>query len=159
MNDIVKFHIKHGYYVKVEALPNLMGCSAIFPANVLYERDVIEKTYVLNIDPVSIDIYTLEWGKPIVSKNVLAYKTNIRLLVLQDLMLYAYSMGLSKDLIVIQDGKTLFELLALDNTKEELTLETELCKSFRKMLAGDIDATSNVEGYQQVLTCFEERGL
>jgi hypothetical protein len=87
-----------------------------------------------------------------------AVVTNIRLLVIQDIFLTANSLGMSKDLIVGDSDKTLFQMLEIPMTDEEKALETQLCVTFRELLAGNVVA-SDIEGYAQVLSCFENGGL
>jgi len=60
--------------------------------------------------------------------------------------------------MVEETEKNLFQMLALPQTQEEKDLETQLCVNFRELLAGSVVA-SDIEGYEQVLLCFENGGL
>lgn len=159
MDTVTRFHIDHGYIVKVEGLDSVPGCSAAFPANVFMNYPSVHKTYMIYTNPYVIELFVKPLDQPIISRVVEATISNIRLLVIQDIFLTAHKLGMSKELIVTESGKTLFQMLEIPMTEKEKKLETQLCVSFRKLLAGDVAILSDVEGYAQVLSCFENGGL
>lgn len=158
MDPITQFHIDHEYIVKVDPLITKPGCTAHFPENRFMQVPVIDRTYILYSDPYCIEIYTVRKSETIITDVVDAVVTNIRLLVIQDIFLAANTLGMSKDLIVSDSEKTLFGMLEIPMTDEEKALETQLCVTFRELLAGNV-VTSDIEGYAQVLSCFENGGL
>jgi hypothetical protein len=121
----------------------------------------IDRTYLLYPDPCVIEIYTVKHfpERELVLEDVIeAVVPNIRLLVIQDVFLTTNTMGMSKDLIVTDSGRTLFQMLEISMTEEEKALETQLCVTFRELLAGNV-TSSDIEGYAQILSCFENGGL
>lgn len=158
MDNITQFHIDHEYIVKVDGLDTRPGCTARFPAHKFMSIPEINRTYLLYTDPYTIEIFTIRDGEDIVTDVVEAICTNIRLLVIQDIFLVANMLGMSKDLIVTAGDRTLFQMLEIPMTEEEKILETHLCVTFRELLAGDV-VSSDIEGYAQVLSCFENGGL
>jgi len=158
VDAITQFHIEHNYIVKVDPLHTRPGCTAHFPEHRFMQIPDIDRTYILYTDPYCIEIYTVRKKETIITDVVDAVVTNIRLLVIQDIFLAANTLGMSKDLIVGDSDKTLFQMLEIPMTKEEKELETQLCVTFRELLAGNV-VTSDIEGYAQVLSCFENGGL
>ena len=159
MNELIKFHILNNFYVRIQPIPHSIGCIVNFPANRFTKTLAIDKIYMLNNDPYSIDLYVLENNKSILTKNVPANNSNIRLLIVQDIILNTFRLGMSKDLVVVEESdKNLFGMLEMPQTREEKELETRLCVNFRELLAGNV-VTSDIEGYEQVLLCFESGGL
>lgn len=161
MDNVTQFHIDHGYIVKVDNVGKRAGCTAHFPEHRFMQLPAIDRTYLLYNDPCVIEIYTVKHfpeREKILEDVVEAVVTNIRLLVIQDIFLAANTIGMSKDLIVTHSGKTLFEMLKIPMTEEERSLETQLCVTFRELLAGNV-TSSDIEGYAQILSCFENGGL
>lgn len=158
MDDIQQLHIDHGYYISVKPLSGSFGCVINFPPNRLKKIPLTHRTYILCPESYGIEIYTAIDGH-IHSNMVQATSSNIRLLVLQDIMLTAFDRHISKELIVVEDTeKNLFQMLEIPQTKKEKELETQLCVNFRELLAGNVVA-SDLEGYEQVFLCFENGGL
>ena len=79
-------------------------------------------------------------------------------MVIQDIFLRANALGIYKNLILTDSNKTLFQMLELPATKKQKELESQLCVAFKELLAGNV-VTSEIEGYAQVLSCFENGGL
>jgi hypothetical protein len=158
VDPITKFHADHNFIVKVNPLKTRAGCVAYFPEHIFMQIPVIDRTYILYTNPYCIEIYTVSKNEKVITDVVPAVVTNIRLLVIQDIFLAANSLGMSKDLIVTNSNKTLFQMLEIPMTDEEKVLETQLCVTFRELLAGNV-VTSDIEGYAQVLSCFENGGL
>lgn len=158
MQHIRDFHIKHDYIVKVRGLESRPGCMVSYPANRFGQFPAIQRTYMVFADPCGLEIYTILDGRESQSNVIEAVKCNVRLLVVQDVFLTAHKRGISKELILAEDGKTLFKMLEIPQTEEEKSIETQLCVRFRALLAGDVVST-DIEGYEQVLSCFENGGL
>ena len=158
MDHIKEFHIKHGCYINIKPLEGDIGCEVHFPSNRFDNIPYVVKKYILSADPYMIELYTKVSDKDPVYKDIYVVGSNIRLLVLQDIFITANNLGISKDLIVVEGGGKLFDLLKLPQTREERELETQLCVRFRELLAGNV-AASDIEGYEQVLFCFENGGL
>ena len=157
MTNLKEFHINHDYVVKVNGIKNRAGCIANYPENKFLGKPKTDKTYLLYTDPCSIELYITNYEET-TSKNIPAFCSNIRLLVIQDIFLYAHSLGLSKELIFTDGSIPLFNMLEIPQTKEQKDVETQLCVRFRELLAGNVVA-SDIEGYEQVLSCFEKGGL
>ena len=160
MNALQQFHIKNRYYVQVKHLPKTPGCFVKFPNNLFINQKKIEKTYILDKDSCIIEMFTLVDGEKIVSKEITATKSNIRLLVLEDIALYTLSLGLSKNLIVTEGDKTLFDMLTVNRSRKDAENELKLCYQFRNLLLGIPNHNiTDVEGYSQIVKCFENGGL
>ena len=158
MTDLQQLHINNGYYIQVESLKTIAGCTVKFPNNIFKNMPPIEKTYILHDDPCDIELYVTSLERSIISKTIPATKSNIRILILQDIMLYAFKIGISKDLIIINDKvkRSLFDVLALKQTRMERELEARLCVGLIDLLAGKINTlANNVEGYNQIVNFFE----
>ena len=158
MDSIIQFHIDHNFIVKVDPLIARAGCTAHFPEHRFMQMPVIDRTYILYTNPYCIEIYTVRKNEKVITDVIEAVVTNIRLLVIQDIFLAANALGMSKDLIISGSDKTLFQMLEIPMTEKEKELETHLCVTFRELLAGNV-VTSDIEGYAQVLSCFENGGL
>jgi len=158
VDPVTKFHIDHNFIVKVDPLKTRAGCVAYFPEHIFMQIPVIERTYILYTDPYCIEVYTVRKNEKVITDVVQAVITNIRLLVIQDIFLATNMLGMSKDLIVTGSNKTLFQMLEIPMTDEEKQMETQLCVTFRELLDGNV-VTSDIEGYAQVLSCFENGGL
>ena len=163
MNQLVQFHIDHNYYIKIRPLPKINGCIAIFPHNLFIPKPIIKRTYIINENPICVDVYNTEHNKT-TSKKIDTEKFGIRLLVLEDVLLRTIGMGMSTKLIIVENTEKgdIFSLLKLDMTTEELELERDLCIEFRKLLTGKEkcevkDRLSDC--YERVLECFENGGL
>ena len=159
MDYIKEFHIQHGYVVKVELLDtqSKYGCKVEFPANTFMKLLPVQKTYLLYDNPYAIELL-VNYDDETTRRTIEVLATNIRLLVIQDIFLTAHKRKISKDLIIVSGSKTLFDMLEIPQTEAERKLETELCLQFRELLAGNV-AASDIEGYEQVLSCFENGGL
>lgn len=154
--NIRDFHINHGYYIQIKPLPHTVGFASIFPPNKVLGINLLERTYILNSNNYTIELYVKEQNRKIISKEIQATKSNIRLLVLQDLFLYTYSVDISEDLIVTDTS--LWDLLYFDKPKHEVKQELKLYKNFKKTLRGDV-VTENIDGFDQLLFCLENGGL
>jgi hypothetical protein len=157
VTTIKDFHIRNNYIVKITDLDDHAGCSVIYPQNVFNNTPLLQKTYFVFSDPCVIEIFECTESNT-VSRTIDAVRTNIRLLVIQDIFLTTYTRGISKDLILIEGSKTLFDMLEIPQTEEERKLETQLFGQFRELLVGNV-VTSDIDGYNQVLLCFENGGL
>lgn len=158
MKNIIKFHIDHECYIKVVPLKKSVGCEAYFPKSIFLNHNINKKTYILRDDPHAIDLYVT--NEDTINKLIPTTKYNIRLLVLQDILLTASFLGLDKQLILIDSDKTLFDLLQLPQSKKDMKLEYKLCEQFRDFLTEDyLELTDAVDGLQQVLSVFENGGL
>lgn len=157
MPNLKEFHISHEYVVRIKALENRSGCIANYPANKLMGELKTNKTYLVYSDPCSIDLHIVS-DKESTLKNIPALNSNIRLLIVQDIFLHAHRLGISKELIFTEGSVPLFKMLEIPQTKEQQEVETQLCVRFRELLAGNVVA-SDIEGYEQVLSCFENGGL
>jgi hypothetical protein len=144
--------------VKVDSVGNAIGCKAAYPPNRFMQLPSMCKTYLLDVPHVSIEIYIVENEEKVSSKVIKASKFNMRLLIIQDVFLTAHARNISKELIMTQEEKTLFQMLKYDLTEEEAKKEEELCLTFRRLLAGEV-VSSDIEGYEQILSCFENGGL
>ncbi len=164
MNKITQFHIDHGYYVKIKPLPKMIGCFATFPANRLMSQPEANRTYIVNTEPSCIEVFHIDYGSDIISKKIHSDKFSLRLLILEDILLQTVARKMSRNLILVDgtDEKSVFTLLDVMMSQEELDLEKELCLRFRELLSGkveyDVDA-SIADSYKKVLECFENGGL
>ena len=159
MEHIKQFHKQHGYYVRVAPIAGLNGCTVRFPNNTVLKTPTFDKTYILYDHPYSIELFVIIDKKKVVNKTIDVTSSNIRLLVLQDIFLQTHKLNMSKDLIVVEESNSnLFDMLEVSQTKEEKKVEAQLCVKFRELLAGNV-VTSDIEGYEQVLSCFESGGL
>lgn len=159
MKNIQDFHKKHNYIVTITSLERTPGCYVTYPSNLLLKMPFTERTYILSYDPCVIELFIKEGGDDIISRRIEADAGNIRLLVMQDVFLQANKRNMSKDLIINNESKNLFELLELpEQTPEEKERETQLYIKFRKLLDGDV-TMSEIEGYDQLLSYFESGGL
>lgn len=159
MKNIINFHVKNGCYVEIKSLQKINGCFVNFPKNILYNIDPVSKTYIVDEYGWNIELYITKFRRNIASKKIPTLQSNIRLLILQDIILYTFSLGLSKDLIVIENNKKLFDIIKLNVEKEELEKERKLCHNLKQMLLGERAPYNNLEGFSQVLECFENGGL
>jgi hypothetical protein len=154
--DVIQFHVNNKCCVDVKPLNVEVGCIVSFPANKLTGIKENTITYILDKNVYEIEIYGKNSKQP---RKIKASKFNIRLLVIEDIILKALDLGLSKDLIRVEDGAKLFDILSVNISDKDLTIETLLCKKFRKLLCGEVDNLEDVEGYQQLVTVFENGGF
>lgn len=154
--NIIEFHKKNNYYVSVDPLYEMYGCVTTFPENIFNNREKLVKTYILCNRTYQIEYY-VNWGKLVKSENIQAHSNNIRLLVAQDILLTTLRLKISKYLIIPKE-KTIFEILLIPQTEEQKKTEAKLCKEFSRILAGEV-SSSNVEGYDQLLSYFERGGF
>ena len=98
MNKIVKFHIDNNYYVKIQPIPNLIGCTATFPPNLLTNQPGYIKTYTVNEKLSYIEILST-LNKTLRHINV--NKIVIRLLITEDILLNTINRGISRHLMII----------------------------------------------------------
>lgn len=133
MNNIAGFHISNNYYVKIKPIPNMLGCIAIFPKNLFTLQPEITRTYIINENPTSVEIYNTENNKTTMTE-ITVEKHEVRLVILKDILFTTIERGISTKLIVIEGSKSsnIFSVLTMDMTKEELELERNLCIEFRK---------------------------
>lgn len=151
--DIVNFHVKHNYYVSIEPIKNFCGCSVIFPKNKLMNIPELNKTYILYSTN-----YTIEYYVQLKLKDTIqAHNNNIKLLVVQDILLTTLRRNMSRHLLLSKE-KRLFELLEFEQTKTQKAEEAKLCKEFSNILSGQATG-SNIEGYDQLLSYFEKGGF
>ena len=154
--NVIQFHIDHKCYVRIKPLNKEIGCIVSFPKNKL--KDIKENTitYILDKNTYQIEVYSIHNVKP---KIIQANKINIRLLVVEDIILKTFALDLNKDLIIVDDKKKLFEVLSINIDNEDLKKEQFLCKKFRSLLSGEVDDLEDVEGYQQLVNVFENGGF
>jgi hypothetical protein len=160
MNKIIKFHIDNDYYVKIKPLPNLVGCCAIFPPNLLTNQPGYFKTYIVGENPDSIEVFVSPSTFP--SKIIYAHKTIIRLLITEDILLNTVKRGISRHLMIIDGGlNNVFNVLKIQLSPAELELEKDLCIRFRELLLGKDrkGVALDYSGFEEVLKCFENGGL
>jgi hypothetical protein len=155
--NVKELHVKNKYYISINPLPKFHGCTVEFPENVFKNRERINKIYLLDEDCL-IEYYLIAQGKKIADK-IQAQNSNVRLLVVQDIILTAFALEISKELMVVEDSnKNLFDLLKIPQTKEEADAEVSLCVEFRKLLAGDVP-NSSIDGFDQLFYYFEKGGF
>ena len=160
MSKIIDFHIKNGYYVKIKSLDPLNGCLVEFPRNIFRNINQINQTYVLNINPYSIDLCISDENKKVLAKNnVNATCHNIRMLVIEDIVLTAWKKGFPQKLIVTEKNKKILDLLKIEQSNEERRIEIELYEIVKKLLSGESIDDSKIEGCDQVIKVFEKGGL
>ena len=162
MKKVISFHIKNGYYVKVKPVPNIAGCFVTFPTNLIYSLGELSKTYIINRDRYEIEVYELEKKEKIHSKVIHADKYNVRLLIIQDILLKTLLRNMSKSLIVAEGEKTIFDMLSISLDKEDAEIEKVLCLKFSSLLEGEIehDIDSKIKSsYLQLLKFFESGGF
>ena len=165
INELKKFHIDNNYYVNIKPLDKMLGCYVFFPENVLQNKKSVTRTYIISEDYQEIEVFHTENDKT-TSKTTTTKRFNTRLLILEDILLRSISRNISKDLVLIDGGKiqsNIFEIVGVKLSQEDLKLEKELCEFFLVLLDGK--AVENIEdpvllnGYEQVLECFEKGGL
>jgi hypothetical protein len=165
VKDIIQFHIDNNYYVNVKSIPDMIGCFVHFPSNYFLERSETNITYLIEPDPIHIEIYEMAPGKDMHSHTVPATWSSARLLVLEDILLRTLARKIAQTLIVVDDteGKNVFDALRLELDAEDALLEKELLSKFREMILGKVDTDilnhELAEGYRLVLNCFESGGL
>lgn len=157
MNDIQNFHIEYDYYVSVEKIPNSLGCIAKFPNNVFINQDRFDKTYMINLDDLNVEAFVSQNNKIIKSKITSVPKVMIRPIVAFDILINALKLNIREKLIIVEDGKKIFDLLEFDHTNEEAKLEQELCSSFFNYLNSNYD--NGVEGLSQMIDVLNDGGL
>ena len=165
MKDIIQFHIDNDYYVNVKSLPNMTGCFVHFPHNYFLEHPETNITYLIESDPLRIEIYETIPGKEMRSNSILVTKSSARLLVLEDILLRTLVRKIAQVLIIVDKTaeKNVFDALHLTLDEEDALLEKELLGKFRNLILGKVD--NNIlnhelaEGYRLVLNCFENGGL
>ena len=131
--DIVQFHIQNEYYVKIEPL-NSVGCQAHFPVNILNNVPQITKVYMLNEDSIDLHIYIND--ELVTSTNIETEKIQARLVVIQDILLFANTLEITPALIIVEDD--LMKMLDIGLTKEEREQEKELFVIFRDLVSSGV---------------------
>jgi hypothetical protein len=130
-----------------------------FPANKFDNIPSLCRTYIFDLETNKIELYIINGSEKIIHKTIQACKNNIRLLILQDIFLKTASLGLSKELIILKNTDHLFKILIVPQTPDEKHQEQLLCQAFLDLLAGNIVINSNIEGYQQLVSCLETGGF
>lgn len=154
--DIIQFHVKNNYYVSVKPIDKLCGCIAEYPENKLKNIPKITKTYILCDKTYKIDYY-VNIGNIKKTDTIYANSANIRILVAQDVLLTTLKLGMISTLIIPLQ-KNLFETLSIPQTNQEKQKEARLCVEYSKLLSGEVP-DRNVEGYDQLLSYFENGGF
>jgi hypothetical protein len=159
--DIIKFHIDNNYYVNIIPITKLIGCQAQFPANILLNVPETTITYLIEQDPLRIEIYE----NNIKPHNVVIPKYSARLLVLVDILMRTIARNLSPALILVEDAKekTVFDTLDLELSTSDQDAEKKMLILLRNFLVSgeaenDIEETL-LDGYRMMLDCFENGGL
>lgn len=156
--NIKQFHIKNKYYVSVNKIPSFYGCIAEFPYNIFSDQDELNKIYILDTDNYIIEHCVTTKGKN-KNSNIQACSTNIRLLVVQDIILTAFRRKMSQQLIITKDtDKNLFDILDIPQTTKQSSAEALLCLEFRKLLSGEV-SDSKIDGFDQLFFYFEKGGF
>lgn len=165
MNNIIQFHIDHGYYVNVKTLSNIIGCAVNFPPNYIINQPGSNITYLIENNPLRIEVYDLEDGHEINFHSLKVTKSSARVLVLEDILLRTLKRKIAQCLILVDENnnKNIFDTLLLEMDDEVLELEKRLLLKFRELILGKVDTEiENIElakGYRLVLDCFENGGL
>ena len=102
MKKIIQFHIDNNYCVDVKPIPNLVGCCATFPPNILTNQPGYIKTYIVSEYPSYVEVLSsLDKQK---TRRIDIDRIVIRLLITEDILLNTINRGLSRHLIVIDGG-------------------------------------------------------
>lgn len=157
MNDIQNFHIQYNYYVSVEKISNSLGCIAKFPKNIFINQDRFDKTYMINLVDLNIETFVLQNSKIVKSNNTKVSRIMMRPVIAFDILINALKLNIREKLIVVEDGKKIFDLLEFDHTNEEAKLEQELCSSFFNYLNSNYN--NGVEGLSQMIDVLNDGGL
>jgi hypothetical protein len=161
MNNLLEFHARHGYYIKVQPLKSGSGYFAEFPAT---EKNPFVSAYIVEPDKitVTIDMEGKDFPMQVISCPVYAS----RALIHGDIAITSAKIKISEKLICYFDNKNK-QTNTLDNiklTEDERAKELLLLKLINtNILNANIDNLAKeynvVDGYEVIKKMISKGGF
>lgn len=161
MDELVKFHIKHKYFVNVNKTED--GCNVIYPANYLINPQFNSQNINYRLNDEGFEYITENYSS---QYDIVKYAR--RFAVLTDIILKATNINIPNKLILIRSNNelkgSLIQILEPPTDQEDLLKEQLVAEVYADIVMGLFDYSSAnklgiLRGYEGLIRLIESGGL